>query len=82
METNGKASPVEGKVRFFDNWYDVTEKRPPVTNKQEVLCAWGPPWTYRVLVHWPDGIWTDADENPVGADEMPRLWRPISQPRT
>ena len=65
-------------------WNDVAGKAAP-TKKHEVLCAWQPcvktgSWVYGVLIHWPDGVWTDTTENDVEADEMPNYWQDIQSP--
>lgn len=65
-------------------WSDVAGKVKP-SARHEVLCAWQPShsggaWNYDVLVHWPDGVWTDTMENEVEADEMPTYWQEIQKP--
>lgn len=59
-------------------------KQHPV-GKRQVLCAWQPfredgEWQYEVLIHWPDGVWTDKAENEVQAEEMPTYWWSILEP--
>lgn len=65
-------------------WNDVASKAAP-TKRHEVLCAWQPyvqagSWAYEVLIHWPDGVWTDTTENEVQDDEMPTYWQDIHRP--
>lgn len=65
-------------------WNEVAGKGKPAT-RHDVLCAWQPSysggmWSYEVLVHWPDGAWTDTAENEVEADEMPTHWQEIQNP--
>lgn len=65
-------------------WNDVAGKPTP-KEKHEVLCAWQPyvksgSWGYEVLIHWPDGIWTDATETEVDTEEMPTYWQDIHKP--
>lgn len=65
-------------------WNDIVGKPAPA-KKHEVLCAWQPyvesgQWMYEVLIHWPDGAWTDTAENVVEADEMPAYWQEIQRP--
>jgi hypothetical protein len=67
-----------------DMWNEIAGKATPKT-KHDVLCAWRPSysggmWAYEVLVHWPDGVWTDTNENEVDACEMPTHWKEIQQP--
>jgi hypothetical protein len=65
-------------------WNVVAVKEAP-TKKQEVFCAWQPyvktgSWRYEVLIHWPDGVWTDITENEVEVAEMPTYWQDIQRP--
>ena len=52
--------------------------------KIEVLCGWKPQsgeqWTFEVLIHWPDGVWTDTQENEINQDELPDFWQFIHPP--
>jgi len=66
-------------------WKEILIKEKPDT-RHDVLCAWQPShregiWTYDVLIHWPDGIWTDSMENEVQACEMPTYWAEIQLPK-
>ena len=66
------------------HWLPFSEKTAP-KNRHEVLCAWktGNRWTYAVLIHWPDGLWTDETENelqPEMGDAFPLLWMDIPAP--
>ena len=65
-------------------WLLFSEKSLP-NNRHEVLCAWkkGCAWTYEVMIHWPDGILTDTQENeiePESGDLLPLLWMEIMPP--
>ncbi|PKY09794.1 hypothetical protein B1757_12975 [Acidithiobacillus marinus] len=59
-------------------WHQVKDK--PVPHSSHcVLVAWmGRVIEYDVLIHWPDGMWTDETENEV--EEAPDLWTPIIAP--
>jgi hypothetical protein len=62
-------------------WQDICTKTPGY-KKQQVLCAWIPTkeshsWSYEVLIHWPDGIWTDTAENEIEPSEMPDVYMDI-----
>ena len=65
-------------------WQPAKNKQAPLA-RQQVLCAWQPDkktgqWSYDVLLHWPDGEWTDTCENLIEQEEMPDYWEAISQP--
>lgn len=65
-------------------WLLFSEKSLP-NNCHEVLCAWrkGNEWTYEVLIHWPDGLWTDLGENDLEQELgwfPPLLWMEIMPP--
>ena len=66
-------------------WSKVAGKPNPHYGTQ-LLCAWKPTssilreWRYEVLIHWPDGSWTDNFEDEVPADEMPDYWMAIISP--
>ena len=67
------------------DWKPVAGKPNPHYGVQ-LLCAWKPTssrlqnWRYGVLVHWPDGIWTDDSEDEIPANELPDYWQAISSP--
>jgi hypothetical protein len=67
-------------------WKEVKEKASGGV-AQQILCAWThgvPPKPreprYEILIHWPDGTWTDADEEEIPEEEMPDYWMAISRP--
>jgi len=65
------------------SWSKVEGKMKPHYGTQ-LLCAWkngaASSWTYDVLTHWPDGLWTDAHEEILQLDELPDYWQSISHP--
>jgi len=58
------------------------EAKPAPKQRHTVLCAWqqGNRWGYAVLVHWPDGQWTDECENEIEDQDLPDLWMEILPP--
>jgi len=66
-------------------WLKVAGK-PNHSYGVQLLCAWKPSstrlgsWTYQVLTHWPDGLWTDDTDDEVPQDELPDYWTAISSP--
>jgi len=65
-------------------WHKIEDKKPGKF-KQPLLCAWRPisrhsEWTYQVLIHWPDGVWTDTEENEIESEDMPSYWREFDRP--
>lgn len=66
-------------------WKKVKDKPAPL-KPQMVLCAdlkclksnFGCP--YEVLIHWPDGVWTDIHEDEIETDFLPDLWQEIEKP--
>ena len=54
--------------------------KPAPTQKHVVLCAWhsGSHWDYAVMIHWPDGVWTDDRENEMDHRyALPLCWMEI-----
>jgi hypothetical protein len=65
-------------------WHDIKVKVIGGDLKY-LLCAWKPEtlngnWTYEVLIHWPDGTWTDSLEFEVIPAGMPDFYKYISSP--
>ncbi len=69
----------------MNTWAKV-EGKPNPHHGTQLLVAWKPTstrlasWRYGVLVHWPDGMWSDDAEDEIPADELPDYWQAISQP--
>lgn len=62
-------------------WRRVSEKTRPHKKPETVLVAWSCTsgnGEYDVLIHWPDGTWTDQCEEDV--EETPDYWMPIIPP--
>jgi hypothetical protein len=65
-------------------WSKVSGKMNPHYSMQ-LLCAWKPAskaasWRYGVLIHWPDGTWSDDSEDEIPEEELPDYWQAISAP--
>ena len=62
-------------------WQEIAEKELPIL-AMRVLCArrgYGQ-WDYQVLIHWPDGVWTDTEKNEIEEELMPEFWMDLPAP--
>ena len=69
------------------DWRKVKDKTKPRA-PERVLVAWrekrGEKFVclrYDVLVHWPDGAWTNEFRRPLPYEVLPDFWAKIEPPR-
>lgn len=76
---------MSDKNTQFAEWIDVSKKNPPETPTQ-YLCAWKHTnidrYSFEVLIHWPDGAWSNTSEDVVDEAELPDLYQEIIPPTT
>jgi len=58
------------------NWNPRTEppKVPETANCIPVLCVWEDGGYPEVMLYWPDGTWTDTEENEFEGSDLPYKW--------
>jgi hypothetical protein len=69
-------------------WNDLKSKRKPRA-PEKVLVAWQEKHgdkivcnRYDVLVHWPDGEWTNEYRRPLPRETLPDFWAKIEPPQS